>query len=103
LERLRNGDMFRTDHRFVWIWRKDESPSSGPANEPVGTLHYNMQGAIDVLPNVLKDSASAFRGSWFETGSFENIEQAVTLVQAWLIDRKEVDHLPVRRVRSYGI
>jgi hypothetical protein len=103
LEPLCNGDMFRTDQRFVWFWRKDELPYSGPANEPIGTLHYNMQGAINALPSVLKDSASAFRGSWIETGTLENIEQAVSLVQTWLIDRKEVDHLPPRRVRSYGI
>ena len=102
LESLRNGDIFRKDRRFVWFWRKDELPSSGPANEPIGTLHYNMQGAIDLLPTVLKDSASAFRGAWTEAGTFESIEQAFALLKAWLIDQKEVDCLPYRRVRRYG-
>ncbi len=103
LESLRNGDMFRRDHRFVWFWRKDELPSSGPANQKLGTLNYNMQGAIALLPNVLKDSASAFRGAWTEAGSFDNLEQAFALLKAWLIDKKEVDHLPPRHVRRYGI
>jgi hypothetical protein len=103
LEPMRNGDIFRTDQRFVWFWRKDELPYSGPANEEIGTLHYNMQGKIESLPNVLKDSASAFRGMWTEAGTFENIEQAFALLKAWLIDRKEVDYLPFRRTRRYGI
>jgi hypothetical protein len=103
LEPLRDGDTFLTDQRFVWIWRKDESPSRGPEDQETGTLNYNMQGVIAVLPSVLKDSASAFRGSWFERGTFDNIEQAVNLVKAWLLDKKEVDDLPARRVRAYGI
>jgi hypothetical protein len=103
LEPLRKGDTFLTDQRFVWIWRKDESPSRGPEDQETGTLNYNMQGVIAVLPSVLKDSASAFRGSWFERGTFDNIEQAVNLVKAWLLDKKEVDDLPARRVRAYGI
>jgi len=103
LEPLRNGDIFRTDRRFVWFWRKDQLPSSGPANEEIGTLHYNMQGKIELLPNVLKESASAFRGMWTEAGTFESLEQAFELLKAWLIDRKEVDHLPFRRTRRYGI
>ena len=69
----------------------------------LGTLHYNMQGAISVLPRSLKGSAGAFRGAWSEAGTFENMEQAFELVKAWLLDWKEVDDLPGRSVRRYGI
>jgi hypothetical protein len=103
LDQLRNDCMFQKDRRWVILWRKNELPCSGPANEPLGTLHYNMQGAISVLPNSLKHSASAFRGAWSEAGTFENIEQAAQLVKAWLLDSKEVDDLPQRQVRRYEI
>jgi hypothetical protein len=62
-----------------------------------------MQGAISVLPKCLNNSASAFRGAWSEAGTFENVEQAVELLKAWLLDQKEVDDLPGRSVRRYGI
>jgi hypothetical protein len=38
-----------------------------------------------------------------EAGSFASIEQAFELVKAWLIDKSEVDELPHRHVREYGI
>jgi hypothetical protein len=103
VEPLRDHHAFQKDLRAVSFWRKDETPGSGPANQSIGTLNYAIQGPIALLPNVLKDSASAFHGSWHETGTFENIEQAFALLKAWLIDKKEVDCLPTRRVRSYGI
>ena len=62
-----------------------------------------MQGAISVLPSSLKGSAGAFRGAWSEAGTFEDMEQAFELVKAWLLDWKEVDDLPSRSVRRYGI
>jgi hypothetical protein len=94
---------FENDQRWIFLWRKDELPGTGPAGEPLGTLHYNMQGAISVLPDRLRESASAFRGAWTEAGTFEDLGQAVELVKAWLLERKEVDDLPNRRVRRYGI
>src|SRR5262249_13046939 len=97
-----HGD-FQKDRRWIFLWRKDELPSSGPADEAEGTLHYNMQGPIDALPRILKDSADAFQGSWTEAGIFENLEQALLLVKAWVVERKEVDELPARCVRRYGI
>lgn len=103
LEPLRNDDMFVADRRWIWCWRKNSLPGTGPVNEPLGTLHYNMQGAISVLPSKLKDSASAFRGAWTEAGTFETLEEAVALLKAWLLDHKEVDDLPSRSVRRYGI
>ncbi|HTU92204.1 MAG TPA: hypothetical protein VMF69_19130 [Gemmataceae bacterium] len=103
LEPLRKDFAFQKDRRYIDCWRKDSLPGTGPAHEPLGTLHYNMQGAITVLPSQLKESASIFRGRWHETGTFENIEQAFELVKGWLVDWKEVDDLPSRAVRSYGI
>ena len=38
-----------------------------------------------------------------EAGIFENLEEAVALVKAWLLDGKEVDELPNRCVRRYSI
>jgi hypothetical protein len=103
LEPLRNDFTFQRDHRWIDVWRKDSLPGTGPAHEPLGTLHYNMQGTISVLPGNLKGSASAFQGAWSEAGTFDNLAQAFALVKAWLLDWKEVDELPSRAVRRYGI
>jgi hypothetical protein len=103
LEPLRKDFMFQKDRRWIDVWRKDVLPGTGPADEPLGTLHYNMQGAIDVLPDKLKGSAGAFQGMWTEAGTFENMEQAFEFLKAWLLDRKEVDDLLCRSVRRYGI
>lgn len=103
LEPFHRESAFEKGQRFIFFWRKDELPGTGPANEPLGTLHYNMQGAISELPSKLKNSASAFRGAWTEAGTFENLEQAFALLEAWLLDQKEVDDLPSRCVRRYGI
>ena len=103
LEPLRKDDVFIKDRRWVWLWRKDSLPGTGPADEPPGTLHYNLQGAISGLPGRLRESAGAFRGAWSEAGTFENMEQAFELVKAWLLDWKEVDDLPSRSIRRYGI
>jgi hypothetical protein len=96
-------DPSQKDRRWIFLWRKDELPYSGPANIKEGTLQYNMQGAIAVLPDKLKGSAHIFQGMWTEAGALENIEQAFELVTAWLIDGTEVDDLPQRQVRRYGI
>lgn len=103
LEPFHKESAFEKGQRHIFFWRKDELPGTGPANEPLGTLHYNMQGAISALPSKLKDSASAFRGAWSEAGTFENLEQAFALLKAWLLDQNEVDDLPCRNVRRFGI
>ncbi len=103
LESFCTDGHFSRNRRWIWCWRKDALPGTGPANEPLGTLHYNMQRTISVLPTCLKNSAGAFRGAWSEAGTFENIEQAFALVKAWLLDGKEVDELPERKVRRYQI
>jgi hypothetical protein len=103
LDSFRTDFTFHKDRRWIDVWRKDSSIGSGPATEPPGTLHYSMQGTIAELPRKLKESATAFHGAWHEAGTFENTEQAVELVKAWLIDWKEVDDLPSRATRSYGI
>jgi hypothetical protein len=88
---LRYDTAFFSEERYIWLWQKE------------GKVRYNMQGRIDVLPEKMKDSASAFHGMWGETGTFDTIEQALEFVKAWLIDQKEVDDLPQRSIRSYGI
>jgi hypothetical protein len=82
---------FLNEGRFILLWRKE------------GKILYNMQGPVKVLPERLKSSADVFRGMWGETGSLETIEQAFEFVKAWLLDQSEVDELPHRSVRSYGI
>jgi hypothetical protein len=103
LEPFRKGITFQKDRRWIDLWRKNLLSGTGPENEPLGTLHYSMQGSIAVLPNRLKDSASAFQGAWTEVGTFASIEQALAFVKAWLLDSKEVDDLPERCIRRYGI
>jgi hypothetical protein len=103
LEPLRSDFTFQRDRRWIDVWRKDSLPGTGPAEEPLGTLHYNMQGAIAALPDLLKESSSAFQGMWTEAGTFKNLEQALHLVKAWLLDWKEVDDLPSRSIRRYGL
>lgn len=100
---FRKDFTFQKDRRWIDVWRKDSFPGTGPAHEPLGTLHYNLQGTISELPTCLKESAGAFQGSWSEAGTFEGLEQAFELVKAWLLDWKEVDDLPGRSVRRYGI
>ena len=103
LEPLRQDFVFDCDQRYIDFWRKDELPGSGSADEPAGTLHYNMQGAIAILPSKLKGSEGLFQGAWSEAGTFDDIEQAFELLKAWLIDKKEIDDLPNRCVRRYQI
>lgn len=86
-----NESAFWTESRFIWFWRKE------------GRILYNMQGSIDLLPDSFRASADAFRGMWHETGSVADLEQALELLRAWLIERKEVVDLPQRKVRSEGI
>jgi hypothetical protein len=100
LEPLRDDFSFKTNKRWVYFWRKrDDLPCTCRPEEKEGTLHYNMEGSISVLPDYLKASAELFRGGWSEAGIFDNLEQAFELLKAWLIDRKKVDDLPSRHVR----
>lgn len=103
LEPFRTDFTFQNDRRWIDVWRKNSFPGSGPANVEEGTLLYNMQGPTSLLPSQLRESASIFRGTWHERGAFENVEQAFELLRAWLLDRKEIDDLPRRSVRAYGI
>jgi hypothetical protein len=103
LEPFRTDFTFQKDRRWIDVWRKNSFPGSGPANVEAGTLLYNMQGPISVLPSKLKESASAFRGMWHERGAFESMKQALEVLKAWLLDRKEIDDLPSRTIRAYGI
>ncbi len=95
---------FMGGQRWIFLWRKREAlPCGGLADEQVGTLHYNMQGAISVLPSSLKGAGGTFQGAWSGAGTFESMDQAFDLVKAWLLDSREVDDLPGRSVRRYGV
>src|SRR5256885_1885675 len=75
LGQLREDFAFMKDRRWIEVWRKDLLPGTGPADEPLGTLHYSMQGPISRLPNSLQQSVGAFQGMWSEAGTLESIEQ----------------------------
>jgi hypothetical protein len=102
LEALRNDIAFQKDSRWIEVWRKDSLPGTGPVDEPLGTLHFAMQGPISRLPGTPRHADIPFYGSWSEAGTLESVEQAFGLVKAWLLDAKEVDDLPPRRVRRSG-
>ncbi len=104
LEPLRNDSLFQKNQRWVFFWRNINGlPCSGPANEKPGTLHYNMQGAIAMLPDRLIGSVKTFQGGWTEAGTVDGVAQAFELVRAWLVDAKAVDDLPQRSVRRSGV
>jgi hypothetical protein len=94
---------FLKDGRWVHLWRKDEFPWSGSAQDSQGTIHYALQGSIGLLPDRLSESASAFHGMWSEAGTLENVCQAFELLKGWLVDLQEVDSLPTRQVSRYQI
>jgi hypothetical protein len=99
LAKQRGADLSSTCHdfsffnegRLILLWRKQ------------GKVHYNMQGSIYALPARYKASASAFREMWHEAGTLADLEQALELLEAWLMDRKDVGELPQRRMRREGI
>jgi hypothetical protein len=104
LEPIRNDSMFCKGPRWIFLWRKRHAlPCTGPAGEQDGTLHYNMQGAISAPPRALKQASGVFQGGWTEAGTFENMEQALALVKAWLLDWKDVDDLPGRSNQRCGV
>ena len=104
LEPFRSDSLFQKGQRWIFLWRKwDALPCTGPGDDQEGTLHYNLQGAISVLPSRLTEAPGAFRGAWSEAGTFEDLDQAFELVKAWLLDCREVDALPGRSVRRCGV
>lgn len=88
-----HDDFFVRENRMAWFFRKTKK----------GVVYYGLQGTISVLPEVLKESESAFRGAWSEGGYFEDIEQTFAFLKAWLIEQLEVDELPKRHILTYGI
>jgi hypothetical protein len=61
-------------------------------------IGYHIRGDIGKLPAHFVTSQSSFRGVWDEAGSVENLQQAFYLLRFWVIDAKEVDELPDRKV-----
>src|SRR5690349_8085292 len=87
---------FQIDGRWISFWRFDGLPYSGKAGEVLGTLHYNLQGAILKPPREFEEAGDQFLGEWSEAGTLNSLEQAFELLKAWLIDRTDVDELPKR-------
>lgn len=101
---LNQEGLFYWDQRWIFLWRKiDGIPATGRPDESEGTLKYNMQGAIKLLPKWLRGTASPCDTTWAEAGRLKNLEAALDLVKAWLLDRKEVDDLPERTILRGGI
>jgi hypothetical protein len=104
LESLRHDSFFMKDQRWVMVWRKVAGlPCTGAEEEKEGTLHYNLQGTIAVVPGQAQGTTGAFRGAWTEAGTLENFDRALALVKAWLVDQEEIDDLPQRDVSRSGI
>lgn len=61
-------------------------------------LGYHLRGEIGTLPSQFTNSQSSFRGVWDEAGSIGDLQQALELLRAWLIDAKEVDELTGRMI-----
>jgi hypothetical protein len=62
------------------------------------TVGYHLRGEIGKLPTQFADSQASFRGVWDEAGSIKDLQQALELLQSWLIDGKEVDELTGRLI-----
>jgi len=86
-----HGGVVLSDERLIFLWHKDSA------------VHYNLQGRVALLPDQFRDSACEFHGFYNEAGTILNLEQAVDLVIAWIVDRREVHDFPLRKVRSCGI
>jgi hypothetical protein len=91
LESFRHSSGFFHDGRDVSYWRRR------------GVLHYCIQGDVAVLPDEFKESASEFHGIYQESGTMDSFDQAIQLLEAWLIRRSDVDQLPKRLSRKRGI
>ncbi len=101
---LCNDSVFQRSPRWVFFWRKvADVPCTGSDGEQEGTLHYNLQGTIHELPNRLQPPASTFQRTWSEAGTLESVQEAFTLVKRWLLEEKEVDDLPTRKIVRSGM
>ena len=87
-----NCGQFAYQGRYIRFWSGSFS-----------TIKYMYQGGIQQIPSIFKGSESCFRQMYSETGEVETVEQAFQLMQAWLIDSLEIDHLPGRSIKSQGI
>lgn len=81
LSPMQHGFSFFAVGRWMMLWRKDEFSGSGPADEPFGRLHYNMQGEITNLPRLMPtESLSYFRGMWSEAGTLADLDVAFRIL-----------------------
>jgi hypothetical protein len=104
LDALLDRSGFQTDDRSIFFWREQANlPEDAPSDSAIGLICYNMQGAISVLPLRFQESSDAFQGVWHEVGSLDDMEHAFAFLKAWLLDRKEIDELPPRKIKRCGI
>ena len=83
--------LFTDGRRCIFLWRDG------------GRVRYNMQGRVAALPAEFAASAGAFRGGWHESGAVPGPAEALALVRAWVVEGSEVDELPDRDRRRWGI
>jgi hypothetical protein len=87
---LKESLLFLTSDRFIYFWRVEEK------------IRYSCQGRSIVSPGGVSGSDTAAGSGYSETGILDNLEDALKLLKAWLLDGKEVGALPERHVTSYG-
>ena len=81
--------VFQHGDRWVEFWMNEDS------------VQYHLSGKTSTAPAQIAETRPDFRGIWDETGSLPDLEQAILLLRAWLIDRQEIDDLPDRLVRRW--
>jgi hypothetical protein len=79
-------DVFSSRNRWIDFWLDG------------ATVGYHLRGEISKLPGQLAGSQSSFRGVWDEAGSINDLQQALELLQAWVMEAKEVDELASRMI-----
>ena len=77
--------VFRTEDRMIYFWREGDK------------YCYALEGASGPQSNV-----NQLNNFMRESGVIAGIDDAVELLSAWLLDRKDVARLPMRHVASHG-
>jgi len=77
--------VFRSEDRTIYFWQEE------------GKYHYTLEGEIGQATGT-----TAYGSFWGESGVIGGIDDAVQLLSAWLLDRKEVGELPMRDTISHG-
>jgi hypothetical protein len=99
LEPMREDFVFQHGLRWINFWRKNPMPGTGPEGEPLGTLHYAMQGPYAVAQSRPGQGSDSPPVSFHESGTLDSVEQAFRLAKAWVFENKDVEQLPPRHIR----